>query len=681
MTTRCSKQELGLVTFALVMGMWLRFAHSDRLAVEHFDEGVYASGLWYDEIFDGAYPMRHLYAPPLLPTLISVVSVIPGCEEMAPFLPSILLGSLTLLVVWWMSRTLFGQSAGLFTAFIASFSDMHALFSRMALTDAPVLFFICLSVAVGVIGVSRTSIRLMILGGLVCGLAWWTKYTGWLPIAIIASGTGFWWLASKLKKRPTIGAVQLMKLNAAFAVTALVVWLPWLWMLQSEGGYAAVKANHGGYWKGLDGWQDRLANHLTYYLSLEGWFGAAAIGIGILAAGTRRWIELRRFTWNEDGTKKTSGSPNEFPSIELLKRSAIASLSLFVVATAIGPLALLMCLSIGGLLGRFLWPVTVELYDRSIRGDASPPIAGGASYSPVDFRVASSVDPMLGASVVLAWFAGMLLTTPMYSPFPRLSLPLLASVWLAAGAGIAWWIEGVLNVDRRGGRFVATWTSRILRRITMVLVGFAVGLAWLQGWQLNPSRVWSSRTSLRDAAWEVAETVVADANGTLDLPIPELPLDEDGMIIPYPDTGEQGTDGDIPTVWDQVAEPRNSFSPLADLATPELIVYVIGEPALLKHLNDAGVLAAPVQDFNVKPFQWEGRELPTYLILGPNALRQEGIFDQWIATIAAFDHVTDIRFTVSDIVLYNLFSPRWIAQQPESRVQTFELYRVRGSLP
>lgn len=674
MTTRCTKQELGLVTFALIMGMWLRFAHSDRLAVEHFDEGVYASAMWYDAMFEQSYPMRHLYAPPLLPTLIAAVAAIPGCERIAPFLPSMLLGSATLLIVWWMARAMFGQAAGLFAAFVASFSDFHTLYSRMALTDVPVLCLICGSVLLGVKAVADGSLRRMAAGGFVCGLAWWTKYSGWLPIAILTSGTACWWLMGQWKKRRVPSLVELIRLHAVFIGVAILVWSPWLWMLQSEGGYAAVQANHAGYFKGVAGWQNRLADHLTYYLSMEGWFGAAAIGIGILSAGTRRWMELRRSTWNPSAD---ASGQSAFPAVDLLQRTVVAAIALFVVGVTVGPLAMLICLAIGGLVGRFLWPVDTELYDRAQAGDTSPVVAGGAGFTPADFAAAPTIDPLLSSSVVLAWFVGMLVMTPMYSPYPRLSLPLLASVWLAAGAGVAWWIEGVLNVDRRGDKVTLGRSARLMRRATLIGVGLAIGLTVVQGLNLTPSRVWAPRTSLRDAARELATTVLAEAAGTLELPEPELPMDEDGMIVPWPESDATGTDGDIPTVWDQVVAPQPVDERLADLSRPEVGIYVMGEPALLKHLHDAGMLATPVQDFNLTPFRIRGTAIPTYLVLGPNALQQDGIFDHWASRMALYEHITDIHFVVSDVILYNLFSPGWIAQQPEARVQNFELYRLK----
>ena len=53
------------------------------------------------------------------------------------------------------------------------------------------------------------------------------------------------------------------------------------------------------------------------------------------------------------------------------------------------------------------------------------------------------------------------------------------------------------------------------------------------------------------------------------------------------------------------------------------------------------------------------------------------MFDSWATNQDRFEHVCDIHFLVSEVVAYNLFTPLWVAQHPESRVQKLELYRVR----
>ena len=102
MPARYSKQELLLVAMGMLLGVAFRGLHTEQLAIEHFDEGVYASTTWYDSQFGQPWPMRHLYAPPALPGTIRMLSAVPGLSSTAPFLPSIVLGSLTILLMWWL---------------------------------------------------------------------------------------------------------------------------------------------------------------------------------------------------------------------------------------------------------------------------------------------------------------------------------------------------------------------------------------------------------------------------------------------------------------------------------------------------------------------------------------------------------------------------------------------------
>lgn len=684
MTSRCSRQELVLVAIALAMGFWLRAAHTEQLAVEHFDEGIYSSVTWYDSLFGESYPMRHLYAPPLLPTAISTFDAAPALKQVAPFVLSILLGGLTVGVVWWLSRSMFGLSAGLFCVFVAAFSDVHILFSRMALTDAPALFWISLSVGLGVRAIHSGSTRQMIASGVMCGIAWWTKYTGWLPIAIVVSGSAFWWI---LRGRKTVPAPQLIKLWLIMAVSAFVVWSPWLLMLQDHGGYAAVAKNHKGYLIGFDGWQGRLGHHIAYFFNLESWFGAAAIGVGLLAAGSRRWIELKyssvddKLAQKETADKTPAERLAQFPSTTSLRRFVVGAIVLFVIGTGIGTLGLLTCIGIGGLAGTFLWPVSRELFDRSTTKDTSPATDSGHKFFAADFSASASIDPVLGASIVLAWFCGMLLTTPMYHPYPRLALPLLVSIWLASAAGIAWWIEAILNVERRDEEAGMSRTNTVLKRVTLLMMGAAVGLTLMQAGQLTPSTIWQSRTSLKDASWKIAETVLADAAGEFEKPKTGLNLDDLGQITPEPpeadDDKKPQADAGASSVWDKVVGPADTSVALADLQNPKCIVYAFGEPGVLRYLNSAGIVGGPVQDLQISEYQDATKSLPTYMLLGPNALRTPGMFDSWATNQQRFTHVCDVHYLVSDVVAYNLFTPLWVAQHPEARVQKLELYRVR----
>ena len=674
MTPRYSKQELLLVGMGLLMGIAFRGLHTEQLAIEHFDEGIYASSTWYDSSAGQPWPMRHLYAPPLLPTSIQILSAVPGLSAIAPFLPSMVLGSLMIVLMWWLGRSMFGQSAGLLLVYVVGFSDFHILFSRMAMTDVPALFWTSLAVGVGVKGIQSRSVRTMTVAGLCAGIAWWTKYTGWLALAILLSGTGLWWT---LTGRRNMSALQLIRLLACTVGTAILVWLPWYLMLDSVGGYSTVAANHKGYLAGLDGWQNRLASQMLYHFRLDSWLGPASIGLGLMAAGSRRWIELKRSTWNAavDSTVTTAAA---FPSPAILGRFVGASIVLAVVAAGIGSAGLLTCLAIGGMAGMFLWPTLQKLHVLRVNNDRSACAAGASGYYEADLNSAASIDPALSSCILLAWFGGMLLATPMYHPFPRLSLPLLAAIWLAAAAGMTWWMEATINVARRGKGIAVTRQQRVMRHLVTGMVVVAVAITVTGTGEFRRPLVWQDRTSLRDASWHLAAVVLQDADGEYESSRPHVVVPSDTIITPNPETGVAGADNDEASLSEQQIVSRfDTTVPLADRSQPACVIYAYGEPAVLGHLHAAGLNVGPVQDLRFDAASLSGEQLPTYLIIGPNALRTPGMMHDWAEKQYRFDHVANFYFVPSEIVLYNLFSAEWVLQHPESRVQKLELYRLK----
>ena len=85
-----------------VAGIGLRLAALSRSAVEHFDEGVYASNMYFGAP-DYAYPQQRFYAPPLLPALIEAGMIVGLPPNVAALLPSFLAGCGTIVarvVVW-----------------------------------------------------------------------------------------------------------------------------------------------------------------------------------------------------------------------------------------------------------------------------------------------------------------------------------------------------------------------------------------------------------------------------------------------------------------------------------------------------------------------------------------------------------------------------------------------------
>ncbi|MCA9058936.1 MAG: glycosyltransferase family 39 protein, partial [Planctomycetaceae bacterium] len=277
-----------------VCGLWLRFASLNALCVEHFDEGVYASTLWYNDDFGTDYPGRDFYAPPLLPTMIAAGQATLG-DHLAPFWFSLLTGTLTIPVIWWFTRSFFGKAAGLFAATTIALSDYHIIYSRMAMTDVPALLFTLLAIGLALRGINSISTRHMAAAGFCCGLAWWTKYTGWLPLAVVGSGSMVWWF---WKGRRRIRFVSLCRLQLTMAATTLITFSPWWMALQDVGGLSAVSQNQAGYVSGFSVWTSQLATQLANQKLLDGRFGHIALLAGMLIAGVWRWKKAAGSTWN-----------------------------------------------------------------------------------------------------------------------------------------------------------------------------------------------------------------------------------------------------------------------------------------------------------------------------------------------------------------------------------------------
>jgi dolichyl-phosphate-mannose-protein mannosyltransferase len=626
MNQRLSTKELVVVAGAIAIGCVLRCSQLDQVAVEHFDEGVYSSTAWYHEVSYEPYPARHLYAPPGLPWTIGLASWIFG-PTVGPFLPGLLAGGLTILFVWGFTRAMFGMVAGLVVVLLASFSDYHIVYSRMALTDVPVMMWILVSVWLGATGIDQQRGRLMFLAGLACGCAWWTKYSGWLPLAIISSGSVFWWV---MGGRQRCGLVRLLFLIGLMVVTSILVWCPWYFQLGDVGGYSAVAANHAAYLNRWSAWQHNLAAQINWYTQMESWLSAVAILTGMMCAGTQRWFDARRSTWNRSTTAGTGITPG------LLGRFLGAALLLCIATLSIGSFGTMAAVGVSGMAGLFLWPVLSVLRHESEVAVAAKAGKRDAPrlFDEADFRAAPHLDPQLAACIITAWFCGMLLMTPRYTPFPRLLLPLLTAVWITAAAGAGWWIEACINVARKTAQTGSRSRLTLLQVAvtSLVVVSVCTGLWVLNGTSVPQMTIYEPRTGLRDASYEVAE-LCREAVG------------------------------------EQASKPSE---------TPSFVVHAFGEPAVLYHLHQAGVVTSPVQDVDLTPASFQGQTLPTFLVFGPNALRTPGFLYDWVDGDYRYEHIGDVEWEPSQVVLFNLFSPEWLLQHPaDERLQLLEVYRLR----
>src|SRR5438128_1668139 len=90
-----SRREIVIVAIVVSVGIALRIAALAHSAIEHFDEGVYASNVFFGPP-DYDYPMQRFYAPPLLPAMIEATmtggALVGVPPNLAALLPSFVAG-------------------------------------------------------------------------------------------------------------------------------------------------------------------------------------------------------------------------------------------------------------------------------------------------------------------------------------------------------------------------------------------------------------------------------------------------------------------------------------------------------------------------------------------------------------------------------------------------------------
>jgi dolichyl-phosphate-mannose-protein mannosyltransferase len=537
-----ARAEWWLVAMLLATGLLLRCWQPSHMAVEHFDEGVYASNLYSP---DGSFPYRHLYAPPLLPALLEWALILSGGAAGAVMALNVLAGTLLVPSVWWVGRQWFGPVAGLSAAALACFSDIHILYSRTALTDGLLCLWLLWAVYWTWQAILDGTPVAILLAGLFACLAWWTKYNGWLALAISGSGLFAWLLVDRstgFQTLPEAGRssthgletrATLRSLLRWLAVAAIAFggWLPYLLSLSDRGGYASVAANHARYFVGLTGWWEGLLRQAANLQHIESWWSA----LGQLAA-----LVLTVIAWrlNAHLPNETNVPPRQQRWIIVgINAGAVAVLA---IALSAGLTAVLVALSLVGLAGALRRLMTAREQNPARR---------------------------LAVWMLTAWLIGLLVAVPLYHPYPRLTLPLVVACWLGSGQALSLlhprWLGLTPRPDRR--REFATARQLVGIGVAMIVV-FAGALAWQSERQDADLPVaWEDRRGLQQIAAEV---------------LAELPSTGDQLIYVL---GEPGLYFHLAFQSDS---PRRAILPGSDLASlhlePEALqrvaVYVLAGP-------------------------------------------------------------------------------------------------------
>ncbi len=629
------RRELVIAAVITLAGFAMRFAFLSEVAVEHFDEGVYASNLLFpDSGYE--YPDRFLYAPPLLPSAIEWSTILLGTAPWVPLLPALILGSLTVPLLWWTVRNWFNPGAGVAAASFCAFSEFHIAMSRSALTDAPLVFFLLLSVFLILEAIVTERLGIATAGGFAAGLAWATKYNGWLSLAIVTSGTVAAFVLDALLRRTvqrrarfdqqlqdeenSIDTAPLIRLGAIARVIAVVLlaaaitWVPVWQDIDEHGGYSRVSGNHAKYFAGLSGWVDGAIRHVViqgHYAGTLTWLGSiVAVAAGVVV------MRRERFTWNTDPCSigdpshevgdGPTGSTWNMTQICFLFLRAAPLVSVIILVPLAGPL----CLSTLG----FAIAQGSLMFDRL-------PFRDGHSNDELRLQV---LRRLLGSCLGLAWFLGLLVATPLYRPYPRLLLPLMCVLWIGSGLFVS---QHVFSIPRHSKSLKPSLPA--LSRGRIALSVSVLGLLMFLSLAFGGLNAWQQRDGLMLASRRLATDVAADCQG--------------------------------------------EYSEIEDV---DFVIYVFGEPALLHHLSDAHprihVRAAMSLSF-ARPDR-EHADVPTYLAAGPHARRNEDFARQREHLGKRLKPVGVYPWQPSSFVLLDDMAP---SQIKDSGGEEIRLYRVQ----
>lgn len=658
-----SRAELLALVAILLLAGGLRLFNLSRVAVEHFDEGVYASSLWFSPEEGNEYPDRHLYAPPLFPWLVEQASlfgvILADGPQTGAILVNIAGGVLTVAAVWWVGRSWFSPMAGLAAALLAATSGFHLLYSRTVLTDTTLGLWLVCAVSVLPAAVAGGRRSQIVLGGVLTGLAWWTKYNGWLPLAISSAGLIAWQTERVLLARHGSGVSAGLKQAVrewlrwlAVAGVAALVWSPVWWSLQERGGYTAVAANHRQYLVGISGWWDGLCRQAAAQQFLSGWTDCLGLGLALLLCG---WF-LNRPTTGEP-TVSNPSLRTDIPAAACWLPLATTGAGLAVLAGWGGSAVILTGLATVWFT-RQLWAPWSMAGHQTVF--AAEPQEGSAtsrmSIRPAENNV--SPLPRLRMWMLLAWFVGLLLVTPLYRPYPRLTLPWLISSWLAAGAAVV--------------SLAARLRISLMRRTSTGQPTAVSEQDAPPAPSALPCRKARGRSPL--IAWSCGLAgllVVLCAQLQLQ---PESPLAR-SMSAWQPRTGFQQISGELLTAAS--GEILHSGSPTSGPVC--MAVYVIGEPGLFYQLSRRGdevaALIHPLGNLQFAAPDQQPLPIPLFAVLGPHALRDPGVRSQLDQFAPRLQQVGEFSYQPSDLVELN--SPAAVrnpsGQQHPSKVLLFRV--------
>lgn len=450
-----------VLTIVFCVGVILRFLNPAQIAIDHFDEGIYAqTGLWIYEPngLRGIDPAVIPYGPPAMPVLIGLsYLILGGPSDFAAIMPGLICGCISVLLIYQFNKRLFGTTAGLLAATFLATSGMAIAFSRSALTDAPLICIWLLTMLAGLNFLERPGLKNAIVMGLGVGLSQLTKYNGGLTGIIIAMTVILDFISNCNDRQ---NAVPLLRRRIAWGIVgagiALATYAPWYQFVERHGGYQSLMRHHSGYVGTLSQWPDHLRLQWLQAWTFHQQYWPKAVLLILVV-----------FIWQSCRPSNAIENGGQF-KIQNGMRNLILNLLL---------------LSLVFVLPNACWTVAVLMSPRLWRSGRA------------------------GERLLVVWFLFMTILTPIYHPYARLWLPtVIAGISITARFFADDLCLSFLKFNR-DSEARASVASVAITSIILVIVSIPV---WKFSKIQSPidTNIWSNKSGLHDEVAEMKSRII-----------------------------------------------------------------------------------------------------------------------------------------------------------------------------
>jgi 4-amino-4-deoxy-L-arabinose transferase-like glycosyltransferase len=277
--------ELQLLLALLGIALFFRFYNFTDLGLTHFDEGIFAAhgAIWVHRpaVFIKYCCIDYAHGPPGLPLLIGFSLKLFGVNDFMTLLPSILLGSLTIPTLYLLAREVDGRQTAFWAALLLAITNFHIVYSRMALTDVPLVFFFVTGLLFGLLAFRQGRWWQFAALGLCTGLALNIKYNGFMAFLFL-----FPYFAIVMFYEDLLEPLALKKHRfsqvfisfwrkrwkllvglAAAIIIAGLSFYPWYFAIDESLGHEDVTKIHRGYAIPIDQGLKKLVGQPTWFFS------------------------------------------------------------------------------------------------------------------------------------------------------------------------------------------------------------------------------------------------------------------------------------------------------------------------------------------------------------------------------------------------------------------------------